>query len=525
MVVGLSFGSGCMDQEVVNSLRNLKLTKEEEEDIVIVNSNSSGIFEECSLSLFGRLLSDRHQNLRALKNTLKAAWKMGSDLRIVEVGNNILQFKFGSRCQLEWVEKSGPWNFDNNLLLLCRWRKGLSSKNISFSHSPFWVQIWGLPFENMTEDIGRDIGSKIGRVLEVDKRAILADQAKFLRIRVEVQIEKPLRRGGFVKSDEDGRVWVDFRYERLPTFCYRCGILGHDEKHCQAILLEHSSGRQYGEWLRAGGFLKVGGEKEKRKEQAGIEKGGSAAMVVDGDDRLENETGGRSTQVQVGDGGSELERVSVSLMEADRLDMAMNHVMSNHKENGEQVRLEERLPVASVSEKGQKTREGMSGDRNYLVRNEGNGTKESQQIVREECGPDIYGAGILSPLMVEESVALEGEKKNGLVLHGKEGIKPIKPENKGSTEVDREQSQCPDHVVSQGAKRRFKRIARDKNKAQDMVKCEKAQEVSNKRKVFDNTLFMHDGNVQKRFCGGEKEGNENFFAEKAVTAEQHRLDQ
>ena len=110
----------------MNSLGNLKLTKEEEEDIVIANSNSSGIFEECSLSLFGRLLSDCHQNLRAIKNSLKAAWKMGSDLRIVEVGNNILQFKFGSRCQLEWVEKSGHWNFDNNLLLLCRWRKGLT---------------------------------------------------------------------------------------------------------------------------------------------------------------------------------------------------------------------------------------------------------------------------------------------------------------------------------------------------------------------------------------------------------------
>ena len=128
-----------MDQEVVNGLEKLKLTKEEEKDIVITNSSSSEILEECLLSLFGRLLSDRHQNIRALKTTLKAAWKMGSDLRIVEVGNNLLQFKFSSRYQLEWVEKSRPWNFDNNLLLLCRWRKGLTSNNISFSSSLFWV--------------------------------------------------------------------------------------------------------------------------------------------------------------------------------------------------------------------------------------------------------------------------------------------------------------------------------------------------------------------------------------------------
>ena len=79
-----------MDQEVVNSLGKLKLTKEEEEDIVLAYINSSEIFEECSLSLFGHLLSECDQNLRALKNTLKAAWKMGSDLRIVKVENNIL---------------------------------------------------------------------------------------------------------------------------------------------------------------------------------------------------------------------------------------------------------------------------------------------------------------------------------------------------------------------------------------------------------------------------------------------------
>ena len=99
----------------------------------------------------------------------------------------------------------------------------------------------------MTEEIGKDIGSKIGRVLEVDKRAMQADQAKFLRIRVEVPIDKPLRRDGYVKNEEGGRYWVDFRYERLLTFCYKCGILGHDEKHCQVSPMEQWFRRQYGD--------------------------------------------------------------------------------------------------------------------------------------------------------------------------------------------------------------------------------------------------------------------------------------
>ena len=102
--------------------------------------------------------------------------------------------------QLEWVKRNGLWNFENNLLLLSRWRKGLTSANLVFTQAPFWIQVWGLPFEYMTEEAGRDIGSKIGRVMEVDKRSWQANQAKFMRVRIELPIEKPLRRGGYVSN-------------------------------------------------------------------------------------------------------------------------------------------------------------------------------------------------------------------------------------------------------------------------------------------------------------------------------------
>ena len=86
---------------MVEGLSNLRLTKEEEEEISIKSRCKSDLLEECSLSLFVQLLVDRNQNLRALKNTLRMAWKMGSDLEIVEVGNGILQFKFSSEYQMK----------------------------------------------------------------------------------------------------------------------------------------------------------------------------------------------------------------------------------------------------------------------------------------------------------------------------------------------------------------------------------------------------------------------------------------
>ena len=85
-----------MGHTIIDSLKNLQLIKEEEEDIFISSNNTPDLLEECTLSLFGKLLANCNQNQRALKNTLRTAWKLGSDLRIVEVGNNILQFKFSS---------------------------------------------------------------------------------------------------------------------------------------------------------------------------------------------------------------------------------------------------------------------------------------------------------------------------------------------------------------------------------------------------------------------------------------------
>lgn len=49
--------------------------------------------------------------------------------------------------------------------------------------------------------------------------------------------------------------WVDFKYERLPIFCYWCGKVDHDELDCTQWLWSKESPRaevkQFGAWLRA----------------------------------------------------------------------------------------------------------------------------------------------------------------------------------------------------------------------------------------------------------------------------------
>ncbi|KAM1771770.1 hypothetical protein ACFX11_046548 [Malus domestica] len=39
-------------------------------------------------------------------------------------------------------------------------------------------------------------------------------------------------RGTFVNFPDDGKIWVDFKYEALPKYCLVCGMLGHATKMC-----------------------------------------------------------------------------------------------------------------------------------------------------------------------------------------------------------------------------------------------------------------------------------------------------
>ena len=95
----------------------------------------------------------------------------------------------------------------------------------------------------------------------MDKRSLQTEQAKFMRIKVEIPIDKPLCRGGNITNVEGKWFWLTFRYERLPTFCYICGLIGHDDKHCHMSQSKGVKERQYGEWLKAGGVVKSGGDK------------------------------------------------------------------------------------------------------------------------------------------------------------------------------------------------------------------------------------------------------------------------
>lgn len=126
----------------------------------------------------------------------------------------------------------GPWSFDSHPLIFHRLLPSEAPANISLNFVDFWVQIYNLPIDFMSETVGKMLGNFIGKFVEDDTSNNSTFWRNYMRIRVSLDVQQPLKR--FKKVKKQGGEWVvvQFKYERLGSFCFICGILGHSDREC-----------------------------------------------------------------------------------------------------------------------------------------------------------------------------------------------------------------------------------------------------------------------------------------------------
>ena len=88
------------------------------------------------------------------------------------------------------------------------------------------------------------------------------------------------------------RHWVTYKYERLPFFCYYCGVLGHDIRHCSAHFEASKKDTpveyQYRDWLKAdNGKSKSPPHRGKDSPMRSKPTGRTDVTATESDERLE----------------------------------------------------------------------------------------------------------------------------------------------------------------------------------------------------------------------------------------------
>lgn len=147
---------------------------------------------------------------------------------------------------------------------------------MDFSKSPFWIQVHDLPLVCMNREVGFKIGAAIGEVEDVDISGEGVGWGRGLRLRVQVDLTKPLERGRALKFNGK-QAWVSFRYEKLPHFCFTCGKIFHDKMQCSGSQWvrqnEMRSPKPRGVWLRAEDSRFPSGSYSQRGWRSGRQSG------------------------------------------------------------------------------------------------------------------------------------------------------------------------------------------------------------------------------------------------------------
>ena len=89
--------------------------------------------------------------------------------------------------------------------------------DLTFNHTSFWVQVHDTPVRFMNQKMAKGICNTVGTVIQ--KPEIEVDGGSFMRVRVSLDITRPLSRGRMVSLRQGKEQWVSIKYKRLPNIC------------------------------------------------------------------------------------------------------------------------------------------------------------------------------------------------------------------------------------------------------------------------------------------------------------------
>ncbi|KAF8023371.1 hypothetical protein BT93_F0776 [Corymbia citriodora subsp. variegata] len=173
---------------------------------------------ECRFSLMGQIFLNLSLNHQALITAMRKAWRL-DNVAMTPMENGVFCFNFHSETDQQRV------------------------------------RILGLPSEWKSEGIVHKIASRIGKVIEVkvEEKGPVAQRVGKAKVELDVAAELIV---GQPTSHGNKKIWLDFKYKRLPFYCYSCGKLGHYATSCKTIPYDETNFNTkmascFGNWLRA----------------------------------------------------------------------------------------------------------------------------------------------------------------------------------------------------------------------------------------------------------------------------------
>ncbi|EPS73023.1 hypothetical protein M569_01734 [Genlisea aurea] len=216
-----------METELLARFTSISLTEAEISPVVFPDGTGATNEEDTGLYLVWKVLHPRPINPETVSKQMHKAFNPLKELTVKFLGDNKFLFRFEHLGDCLNVEERSPWHFENHLLFLNRVPLGSHAGSVALNPCLFSVQIHNLPFLSFPSGVGDTLGNRIGKFVHAELDAKGRSSIAALRMRVAIDIRKPLIRALQVPDTDGLMVIAAVTYEKLSIICSECGMLDH----------------------------------------------------------------------------------------------------------------------------------------------------------------------------------------------------------------------------------------------------------------------------------------------------------
>lgn len=92
-----------------------------------------------------------------MKSKLAHVRRPARGINIKDIKLDVFLFQFYYAEDMAWVQNGGPWSFDGAMLVVNIIPKGGDPLLVPLFDLNFWIQIYGLPYGLMSENVGKQL--------------------------------------------------------------------------------------------------------------------------------------------------------------------------------------------------------------------------------------------------------------------------------------------------------------------------------------------------------------------------------
>lgn len=310
---GMPVPEEVVDAEFVESRLRLEFPNGEDGEPVIIIGEEvltamNSLWKRCMIV---RVLG-RNVPLLSLTRKLKELWKPNGSMFVMDLPRNFFMVRFESEEEYMNALSGGPWRAFGSYLMVQAWSPDFDPLRDEIVTTPVWVRLSHIPVNFYHKTILMGIAKGLGRPIKVDMTTLKLERARFARICVEVNLNKPLKGTVMINGE---RYYVS--YEGISTICATCGMYGHLAHACPRKTVERAlaivptpvtTTQEMGDARMEVDFTEVRMARKKSEQQRSV---GGSMHKNDGRDSVGGKlTGGNRTREACS--GSVVERISVS---------------------------------------------------------------------------------------------------------------------------------------------------------------------------------------------------------------------